>query len=72
MNSFLGYEVEDGEILGAPCGCYACDHERQPGHRYCDVPSPELLEAEGEGIVYRNLDNSTWRWYVNEKGQRMR
>lgn len=67
-NVKFGYTVEnDGRLLNAPCGCEACDSERQPGHRYCDAPTQNLLDAEESGVIVRQLDHSGWHWYADKK-----
>jgi len=57
----LGYQVENGRLVNAPCCCDGDDHH---GHPYCKEPTPELLQAEHDGWIYRQLDGGGWYWYV--------
>lgn len=59
------YEIdgETKELIGAPCCCYACDTQRQPGHYLCDAQDPVLVEVEQtSGEVYRSYQDG-WRWF---------
>lgn len=61
IEELLEYRISgDGELIGAPCGCYGDDHN---GHPYCSEPTDELLQAERDGKIYRQL-NTGWRWFV--------
>lgn len=55
-----GYQVVDGVLLNAPCCCYGDDHN---GHPYCSDPTPELLQAERDGLIQRELATG-WHWIV--------
>lgn len=56
-----GYTVdEDGILTNAPCCCYGDDHYSHP---YCSEPTPELLAAEQEGLIAREL-RTGWVWVV--------
>jgi len=61
IKELTGYRVEDGRLVNAPCCCYGEDHH---GHPYCDEPTPELLQAERDGLIYRQLEQTGWYWYV--------
>ena len=58
----LPYGADGAYLLNAPCGCYECDHKQQPGHRYCNPPTKELLRAEEIGAIWRQLDSGGWYW----------
>ena len=63
-------QIENEYIKKADCGCYACDHEVQPGHFLCRLPSSRMLELERAGKVFRSLrtdetGEQAWRWYTN-------
>ena len=60
--------LEDGE-LDAPCGCYACNEQVQPGHFACELSPLALLAWERNGDAYREYDGGRWRWFVTEESQ---
>lgn len=61
IEEMLGYRVSaDGELIAAPCCCHGETHE---GHPYCQEPTDELLHAERDGRIERQLNNG-WRWFV--------
>lgn len=47
-----------------PCGCPACDAERQPGHFACEAPPDWVLAMERAGKIVRNYDDGAWRWHA--------
>jgi hypothetical protein len=56
-----GYRVaDDGVLVNAPCCCFGETHH---GHPYCAEPTPELLAAERDGLIYRSLDTG-WQWHA--------
>ena len=61
------YQVgDDGVLIGAPCCCYGDNHD---GHPYCQAPPPELLQAERDRLIVRQLDTG-WRWIRSNPSRR--
>lgn len=59
IEELAGYQVgNDGALISAPCCCYGEDHN---GHPYCREPTPELLQAERDGLITRQLETG-WQW----------
>lgn len=60
-----GYQVgeQTGILTGAPCCCSLCNYGVERGHFACEQPTPELLQAEKDGLIVRHL-MGVWCWYV--------
>jgi len=63
------YIVDDdndvGEMLvGAPCGCMACDEHAQAGYEHAKCPTPALLAAERAGAIWRAYTDGGWQWFL--------
>ena len=56
--------TEGGEIIGEPCGCFACNERVQPGHFLCSVPAEHMLVFEEHDRVERRFDGGRWAWFI--------
>lgn len=61
METFLGYKVSNGVVVGAPCGCYAAAWCGHPG---CQTPPNNMLLAERLGLVVRCRVGGAWVWLL--------
>lgn len=69
MKTAYGYPVQmnedaDFELTNAPCGCFACDREVQPGHYVCSTLPLNLRTAEQLGGVSRHYNGTSWVWVL--------
>jgi hypothetical protein len=51
-------------LPGTGCGCFACDEEVQAGHFLCSASTEDALRLEDDGLLYRQLDQGAWHWYI--------
>lgn len=61
IEELTGYSADTNDMLvNAPCCCHGDNHT---GHPYCSDPTPELLQAEQDGLIVRQLDTG-WQWRI--------